>query len=114
MFNDEFILKVKIFAQKNSDQDDIHGYPHVQRVFNTCIEMGSQMNANMLVLKISALLHDVGRIKEKFNTIGKNHADLSAEIAQKFLSSNQFNLSKDEIENQDVSKDKKVEKRKKS
>ena len=64
MDDHDFILIVKRFSSENSDQDDIHGYPHVERVFKTCIQLGTQMNANMQILKISALLHDIGRIKE--------------------------------------------------
>jgi len=95
---DDFILKVKNFSKKNSDKDDIHGYPHVERVYKTCNHLGAQINANMLILQISALLHDIGRIKEKDSSSGKNHAELSAEIAREFLSSYQEVLSKKEIE----------------
>ncbi|MFX1274707.1 MAG: HD domain-containing protein [Promethearchaeota archaeon] len=98
MSNDEFILRVKSFALKNSDQDDIHGFPHVERVFNTCVQLGNQLKANMLILKVSALLHDVGRIKEHIDSKGRNHANISAEIAKEYLSSNQDYLSKDEID----------------
>lgn len=98
MCNDDFISKVKSFSQKNSDMDDIHGYPHVVRVFNICIQLGSQMNANMLVLKVSALLHDIGRIKEINDSSGKNHADLSAGIAREFLHSDKIILFQKEID----------------
>jgi uncharacterized protein len=97
MLDNDFISKVKIFSKKNSDQDDIHGYPHVERVFKTCIHLGTIMNANMKILKISALLHDIGRIKEVNDSSGKHHAELSAEIASGFLNSYQEVLSKNEI-----------------
>jgi len=98
MDDQDFISIVKKFSYKNSDQDDIHGYPHVKRVFKTCVDLGIQMNANKRILKISALLHDIGRIKEKFDSSGKHHAELSAEIATDFLKSYQEVLSKNEIE----------------
>ena len=42
-------------------------------------EIGTTLNANLLVIKIAALLHDVGRYLKKKKTI-KNHAEISAEI----------------------------------
>ena len=98
MDDHDFILIVKRFSSENSDQDDIHGYPHVERVFKTCVDLGIQMNANMRILKISALLHDIGRINEMNDSRGKHHAELSAEIATNFLKSYQEVISKNEIE----------------
>ncbi len=97
MSDNDFISRVKLFSKSCSEQDDIHGYPHVRRVFKTSIQLGHQLNANMLILKISSLLHDIGRIKESVDSTGKNHADISAEMALEFLNSNQGILSREEI-----------------
>ncbi|MBA7580801.1 putative protein YedJ [subsurface metagenome] len=51
-----------------------------------------------MTIKIAALLHDVGRIYEKKND-AKNHAELSAEMAEKFLQKTNFNITNDNIEN---------------
>jgi uncharacterized protein len=97
MSEKEFISNVKKYAFENSEKDDIHGFNHVQRVFDMCIKIGGKLNANMKLLKISALLHDVGRIDEKEHKLKRNHAEISAEKAYKFLTSKDFNISKDDL-----------------
>lgn len=88
---------IRHFAIKSSESDDIHGFPHVKRVYDLCIEIGEKSNANIELLKIAALLHDIGRIDE--TTLKRNHAEISAEKALDFLNSNDFDLSKEGIEN---------------
>ncbi|MHA1191558.1 MAG: HD domain-containing protein [Promethearchaeota archaeon] len=90
----EIIKRIRNFIINNSDDDDIHGFAHVQRVYDLCDKIGIRMNANMLILRISALLHDIGRNSE---TINKNHAIISAEISKKYLISQLFGLSEVEI-----------------
>jgi uncharacterized protein len=99
MLNDKLFKIVENYAYKQSEKDDLHGFDHVKRVYNNCITIGKELSANMLVLKISALLHDIGRIKEKDDPLERNHADISADLALDFLSSNPFNISKEEIYN---------------
>lgn len=97
MLENDVISAVRAFAIENSTKDDIHGFAHVERVYDTCIKMGKDLNANMGVLKISALLHDVGRIKaEKYIKL-TNHAEVSAEMALDFLNAHELNLSQDDI-----------------
>jgi uncharacterized protein len=95
------ISEVRDFAIKNSKNDDIHGFPHVERVYNICIDIGEKMNANLLVLMIAALLHDCGRIQEEIESEGRNHAEISAEIALNFLNERNFNVSLSDISNID-------------
>ena len=97
--NDFDLLRdVTEFALTHSEQGDLHGFPHIERVYDLCIHIGEELNANMLVLKISALLHDIGRIEEKVDPQNRNHADISAGLALGFLNSNPFNISKEEID----------------
>ncbi|MFX1571839.1 MAG: HD domain-containing protein [Promethearchaeota archaeon] len=98
MLNNKFISKVRKFAFNNSEKDDIHGFNHVERVYTMCINIGEKLNANLDILKISVLLHDIGRIDEKKDNLKRNHAEISAEKAFKFLTSQQFNLNKDDID----------------
>ncbi len=95
---DEILSAVRTFAYNNSENDDLHGFKHVERVLNLCVQIGTALNANLLAIKIAALLHDVGRIHEKKNA-AKNHAELSAEMAEKFLQKTNFNINIDDIEN---------------
>ncbi len=95
----DIISEVKDFALKNSEKDDIHGFSHVERVYNTCIQIGKKKKANMLVLKIATLLHDIGRINEKNDVPERNHAENSAQMALDFLTSNDYDISKKELDN---------------
>ena len=98
MTTDDIILKVRKFAFENSEKDDIHGFEHVERVLKICSELGTQLNANLFVLNLSALLHDVGRY---FNNENKstNHAEVSAEIASNFIVMSNFNIGTENFKN---------------
>ncbi|MFW9939487.1 MAG: HD domain-containing protein [Candidatus Thorarchaeota archaeon] len=97
MIDNNYLSKVRKFALDNSEKDDIHGFNHVERVYNMCIKIGEKLNANLNLLKISALLHDIGRIDEKKDELKRNHAEISAEKAFNYLTSQNFDISKDEI-----------------
>jgi uncharacterized protein len=84
----DIIEKVRKFALNNSLNDDIHGFPHVERVYNTCMKLGEKLNANLLVLKCATLLHDVGRIQE--SNLKMNHAEMSSNMAGDLLDSAEF------------------------
>lgn len=99
MSDNNLISIVRKFAVENSEKNDIHGYAHVERVYNTCVKVGKKLNANLKVLQIAALLHDVGRIYEKKDMLKRNHAEISAEMSKKFLSSNGVSLVQDEFDN---------------
>jgi len=99
MSDDDIISMIKKFAIENSEKDDIHGFSHVERVYNTCVKIGKKLNANLKVLKIAALLHDVGRIYEKEDKLKRNHAEISAEMAIKFLTSHKFCLIQKDLDN---------------
>ena len=98
MINDEIFSKVRKFAYENSDKDDIHGFKHVERVLKVSLEIGAVLNANLSVIKIAALLHDVGRYLKNKEKV-KNHAEISAKIAEGFINRNKFNITKNNIEN---------------
>ena len=96
---EEILSIVKKFAINNSEKDDIHGFLHVERVHNLCLEIGKELGANRLVLEIASLLHDIGRIKKNQAVNRKNHAELSAEVALRFLNSKNFQISQEELNN---------------
>jgi len=99
MIEQEMLLIIKQFSKDNMGDDDIHGFSHVKRVLNSCLYLGKKLNANLLILEISALLHDIGRKHENNDINGKNHAEFSAGMALNFLNSRDFQLSHVEIEN---------------
>lgn len=93
------IPKVRKFAIDNSEKDDIHGFLHVERVLNLCLQLGKQSDANLKILQIAALLHDTGRKKKNETSSIRNHAEISADMASKFLKSYDFKLSQEEFDN---------------
>ncbi|MGB5912029.1 MAG: HD domain-containing protein [Promethearchaeia archaeon] len=93
------LTKIRKFAIENSESDGIHGFPHVERVYDLSLKIGKQLDADIKILKIAALLHDIGRNKEISDTNKRNHAEISAELAINFLTSTDFNLSKEDIAN---------------
>lgn len=98
MNEDKMISIVKEFAMKNSENNDIHGFDHVERVFRLSIFIGEKTNANLKILKIAALLHDIGRIQEKKDKEKRNHAEISAELAKSFIASDRYDLTQNEID----------------
>lgn len=98
MLEKDVVSIVKDYAFKNSEKNDIHGFSHVERVFNLCLQLGKELGADLFLLQIAAFLHDIGRKKEKGDALKRNHADISAEMALEFLKSKDFDLSEVEIE----------------
>ena len=96
---EEILLIVKKYALENSENNDIHGFPHVERVYNLCIQIGKELGANLFLLKIATYLHDIGRIHSNDKNNNKNHADLSAKMALELLESYGHILSKEKLDN---------------
>ena len=63
--------------------DPAHGWEHVSRVYTLAQHIARQEGANLLVVSIAALMHDLGRTVQN-NSI-KHHADLSAALAKELL-----------------------------
>ncbi|MHA1351044.1 MAG: HD domain-containing protein [Promethearchaeota archaeon] len=98
MLSNEILSKVRTFAYNNSEKNDIHGFTHVERVLKLSFEIGIVLNANLPVIKIAALLHDVGRCLKRDDEV-RNHAEISAEIAEDFFIKNNFNIVIEDVEN---------------
>jgi len=92
------IANVRSFAYENSEKDDIHGFKHTERVLKQSLEIGTRLNANLTVIKIATLLHDIGR-NIKNGELVENHAETSADVAEEFIYKNNFNISKNNIKN---------------
>jgi len=98
MNRNDILSKVRTFAYNNSEKNDIHGFKHVERVLKLSSEIGAVLNANLLVIRIAALLHDLGRYLMKDDEV-KNHAEFSAEIAENFISKNNFSIAIEDVYN---------------
>ena len=93
MLEKHILSLVRNYAFNNSEKDDVHGFSHTERVHELSIQIGKNLGANLFILRISALLHDVGRIRERNSSLKENHADLSAKMASQFLNTLNFKIS---------------------
>jgi len=57
-----------------------HDFSHVKRVYNLCMKIGKKEKADLEVLRLASLLHDIGRIKRD-----EDHEIHSIEIAEKVM-----------------------------
>jgi len=39
-----------------------HDWEHTQRVYNLCVHIGKKENADMKVLQLATILHDIGKL----------------------------------------------------
>ena len=82
------LQRIKEIVEKEmQDVGPSHDFSHVMRVYNLCLLIAKyEENADLEVLKLAALLHDIARSKEDLDDTGKiDHAVLSAEMAEKIL-----------------------------
>jgi uncharacterized protein len=63
--------------------DLAHGWEHVGRVYKLALHIARQEGADIFIVGMAALLHDLGRSVQHNET--QHHADLSAELARDLL-----------------------------
>lgn len=68
-----------------------HDWTHIERVYNLCMLIGKKEGADIYVLQLAALLHDVGRKKENEDPENLDHAKISEEIAHEILNKYKIN-----------------------
>ncbi|MGP8322127.1 MAG: HD domain-containing protein [Methanosarcinaceae archaeon] len=66
------------------DEPSAHDMSHIDRVESVCVNIHKHEGGDIEVLRLAALLHDVGIVKE--HNKGGDHAEYSAGIAREFLS----------------------------
>lgn len=65
--------------------DAVHGFDHVLRVLNLCLEIGAAEAADLQVLQAAALLHDAAGAAPSHPGQRARHEMASAELAQEVL-----------------------------
>ncbi len=75
--------KIKDYALKHLENDDLHGLGHVKRVIENIKRICAAYKMDSVVLEALGWLHDIGRKYEQSE--GKNHAEISADLAIPFL-----------------------------
>jgi uncharacterized protein len=66
--------------------DPAHNWQHVQRVYKLALHIARQEHADLFIVGIAALMHDLGRLSDDKT---KHHADLSVLSALEILSAYQ-------------------------
>lgn len=67
-----------------------HDWHHTERVYGLCMRIGEKEHANLAVLKLAALLHDIGREEEDHSNGGVCHAERGAAMAREILKEQGF------------------------
>ena len=96
--NKKIISQIEIEAKKYfAGASGCHDWTHVERVLNLVLHIGKEEGADLNILTIACLLHDIGR-KEEMKSKGKFcHAEKGAEIAAKILQ--KYKIDQDLIDN---------------
>ncbi len=94
----EIIQKIEKEAKKFFiGASGCHDWTHVERVCNLAMNIGKKEKADLSVLMVACLLHDIGR-KEEMVSRGKFcHAEKGAELANKILK--KYNLDQNILDN---------------
>ena len=72
-----------------------HDWEHTERVYQLCVHIGQKEHADMEIVQLAALLHDIGR-KHEDESKGKIcHAEKGAELAREILK--KHSISEDKI-----------------
>lgn len=77
------------------DAKPSHDWDHTKRVYNLCIHIGEKENADLEILKLAAILHDIGRQHQDISNGNICHAEKGALLAAEIL--NKYTNDKEKI-----------------
>ncbi len=94
----DLVAKIEVEARKFfKGASGCHDWSHVERVKKMALHIGKEEKADLCVIEIAALLHDIGR-KEEMKAKGIFcHAEAGAKTARKILK--KYDLDNDKIDN---------------
>lgn len=94
--DNQLIEDIKTEAQALfSSAKGSHDWDHTERVYNLCMHIGKIENADLHVLSLAAILHDIGRETETASQGKSCHAEIGAQMATEILT--RHNLPQDVI-----------------
>ena len=73
-----------------------HDWDHTERVYNLCMHIGKKEGADFEILKLAAILHDIGREYEDKSGGKICHAEKGVALARELLE--KYNLEKEKID----------------
>lgn len=94
--NEKVFKKIKEIVEKEENCTDVgHNMEHTMRVYNMAVHLAKGENVNLEVIKLAALLHDIGGQKEIQDKSGKtDHAVVGAQMAKSILEDLGFSTGK--------------------
>lgn len=94
----EIINKLELEAKKYFiGASGCHDWTHVERVKTLALKIGKQEKAQLDVLEIASLLHDIGRKKEMKKKGSFCHAEQGAKLSKKIL--RKYKIDEEKAEN---------------
>lgn len=85
--------ELDIEMKKAPAVSQVHGMDHIQRVWKRCLQLGTELSADLEILAAAVYLHDLGR----HYIPDKAHGELSARFARPILERIAFPAQKREI-----------------
>jgi uncharacterized protein len=67
------------------ENDPVHGFDHALRVYALALEIGTEMNADLEILRAAALLHDASGAAPGESGTRSSHEQNSADLARRVL-----------------------------
>jgi uncharacterized protein len=86
------IISCRVFERVKKEAQDFfrntrgsHDWDHTERVLRLCLRIGKKESADLEILRLAALLHDIGRREEDSSNGKICHGERGAELAGKIL-----------------------------
>jgi len=93
----ELLVKIKEEARRYfANAKGSHDWGHTERVYSLCVHIGKKENADLEVLEMAALLHDIGREYQDKTNGRVCHAEKGAQLARELLE--RYKVDKEKIE----------------
>lgn len=89
MLTKEFYEKLKEEIKPYFEKIGSHDFSHTERVYHNAMRIADGMDVDMDIVRATALLHDISRLKED-EVKSVNHADDGAIVAREILEKTEF------------------------
>ncbi len=85
--DEEWLMRARAYAKaRHEGAGPCHDFSHVERVYRLAERIAQDEGADLLVVRLAALLHDIGRgLEPRMGPEPDRHEELSAELAAPFL-----------------------------
>jgi uncharacterized protein len=91
----DFLEEIKEIVKKELyDVNSCHEWEHSERVCNLAIHIGKKEEADLEILALASILHDIGRKEEEKSKGRIDHAIKGSEMAREILEDHGFNEEK--------------------